>query len=63
MDMTGMSMGSVMDGMSMGSMSMGSGVPNLFYLQKIFWAVTGSVIGLAAAMNAYNKLLFRQRCA
>ena len=58
MDMSGMGMGS-----GMGSMSMGSGVPNLFYLQKMFWAVIGAAIGLATAVNVYHKLLFRQRYA
>ncbi|KAL8823747.1 MAG: hypothetical protein Q9191_005586 [Dirinaria sp. TL-2023a] len=56
MDMSGMSMGS-----EMGGMSMGSGVPNLFYLQKMFWAVVGAAIGLATAVNVYNELLCRQR--
>ncbi len=45
----------------MGSMDMGSGVPNLFVLQKMFWAVVGAAIGCATAVNVYNKLLCRQR--
>ena len=47
--------------MSMGGMSMGSGVPSLFYLQRMFWAVIGAAVGCATAVNVYNKLLNRQR--
>ena len=45
----------------MGSMSMGDGVPNVFYLQKIYWAVIGGAIGLAAFANMVNKALYIQR--
>ncbi|KAL9098160.1 MAG: hypothetical protein Q9163_006125 [Psora crenata] len=55
-----------MDGMDMGGegsggMSMGTGMPNLFYLQKIYWAVVGSAIGVATVVNILNKALLRQR--
>lgn len=55
---SGMSMSS-----GMGNMSMGNGVPGLFYLQKMFWAAVGAAIALATAVNVYNKILCRQRCA
>lgn len=55
---SGMSMGE--DG-SMGNMSIGNGVPNLFYLQQMFWAAVGAAIACATAVNVYNKLLWRQR--
>lgn len=54
--MSGMSMSG-----GMGNMSMGAGVPNLFYLQKMFWAAIGSAIAVAALINVYNKILCRQR--
>ena len=57
--MSGMSMGGG-DG-SMGNVSMGNGMPSLFYLQKMFWAVIGSAIACATVVNVYNKLLWRQR--
>ena len=56
-----MSMGG-MGGMSgMGHMSMGSEVPDTFYLQRMYWAVVGSAIGAAAAVNLFNFFLARQR--
>lgn len=54
--MSGMSM----DG-GMGNMSIGDGVPGLFYMQKMYWAVVGAVIATATAINIYNKALCRQR--
>ncbi|KAL8770585.1 MAG: hypothetical protein Q9194_005129 [Teloschistes cf. exilis] len=48
-------------GHGMGGMSMGDGVPNLFYLQKMYWAVVGTAIGCATLANLYNKCLYRQR--
>lgn len=56
MDMSNMDMGG-----GMGGMSMGDGVPNLFYLQKMYWAVVGTAIGCATLANLYNKCLYRQR--
>ncbi|PWY83442.1 hypothetical protein BO70DRAFT_335458 [Aspergillus heteromorphus CBS 117.55] len=53
-----------MDGMSMsgmGDMSMGDGVPGLFYLQKMYWAVVGSAIAAGTVVNILNRLLARQR--
>ena len=47
--------------MSMGMMSTGAGVPNLFYMQQIFWAFIGSAIGVAALANLLNQILYRQR--
>ena len=47
--------------MEMGSMDMGDGIPNLFYLQRIYWAFVGAVIGCAALVNGLNKMLHRQR--
>lgn len=56
-----MSMGG-MGGMSgMGHMSMGTGVPDTFYLQRMYWAVVGSAIGAAAVVNLFNFFLARQR--
>ena len=50
-----------MSGMEMGSMDMGDGIPNLFNLQQIYWAVIGAAIGCAALVNGLNKMLHRQR--
>jgi hypothetical protein len=48
--------------MSMGiKMNTGAGVPNLFYMQEIFWAFIGSAIGVAALANFLNQILYRQR--
>ena len=59
MDMSSMSMGGGDGGM--GNMSMGNGVPSLFYLQQMFWAVIGAATACATVVNIYNKLLWRQR--
>jgi len=48
--------------MSMGT-DMGSSVPSMFDLQKMFWAVVGAAIGCATFINVYNQLLYRQRYA
>ncbi|KAI9795314.1 MAG: hypothetical protein M1835_006029 [Candelina submexicana] len=48
-------------GMAMGSMSMGTGVPNLFDLQKMYWAVIGAAVAFAAALNILETILCRQR--
>ncbi|KAH0548575.1 hypothetical protein GP486_007881 [Trichoglossum hirsutum] len=50
-----------MDNMAMGSMVMGDGVPSLFSLQQMYWAVVGTAIGCAAVVNVYEKALCRQR--
>lgn len=47
--------------MPAGSMSMGGGVPGLFYLQQMYWAVIGAAIAFAAAINVVNKFLNYQR--
>lgn len=57
MSMGGMSMGD----MPMGDMSMGNGVPGLFYLQQMYWAVVGAAIAAATAVNVLNHFLARQR--
>ena len=41
----------------MGHMSMGDGVPGLFYLQKMYWAVVGSAIAAATVVNVIDRLL------
>jgi hypothetical protein len=46
----------------MGSMSMQEGVPNLFYLQRMYWALIGAAIAFATMINVLNKLLALQRC-
>ncbi|PYH91918.1 hypothetical protein BO71DRAFT_331148 [Aspergillus ellipticus CBS 707.79] len=45
----------------MGHMSMGDGVPGLFYLQKIYWAVVGSAIAAGTVVNLLNRFLACQR--
>jgi hypothetical protein len=55
MSMSGMDMG------HMGSMSMGDGVPGLFYLQKMYWAVVGSAIAAGTVINIFNRFLAFQR--
>ncbi|RHZ57604.1 hypothetical protein CDV55_106344 [Aspergillus turcosus] len=53
-----------MDGMSMsgmGNMSMGDGVPGLFYLQQMYWAVVGSAIAAGTVANVLNRFLAYQR--
>ncbi|KAJ6113344.1 hypothetical protein N7523_006661 [Penicillium sp. IBT 18751x] len=50
-----------MGDMPMGSMSMGDGVPSLFYLQKMYWAVVGSAIAAATVVNILNKGLAQHR--
>ncbi|CZT05639.1 related to ferric reductase, NADH/NADPH oxidase and related proteins [Rhynchosporium agropyri] len=42
-------------------MSMGSGVPDPFYMQQIFWAFVGIAIGMAVIANGLNKALYYQR--
>lgn len=45
----------------MGHMSMGNGVPGLFYLQKMYWAVVGSAIAAGTVINVLNRFLAYQR--
>ena len=45
----------------MGHMSMGDGVPGLFSLQKMYWAVVGSAIAAGTVVNAFNNFLAFQR--
>lgn len=40
---------------------MGDGVPGLFYIQKMYWAVIGSAIAAATVANAINRFLAYQR--
>ncbi|PGH13359.1 hypothetical protein AJ80_06353 [Polytolypa hystricis UAMH7299] len=47
--------------MSNGDMNMGNGVPSLFHMQKMYWAVIGAVIGVATVANVLNKILAVQR--
>ena len=45
----------------MGSTSVGGGVPSLFYIQKMYWAVIGAAIAFATLANVLNKVLALQR--
>lgn len=49
-----------MSGMAMGSMSM-DGMPPLIEFPKYYWYAVSSVIGIAAVVNVFNKILYRQR--
>jgi hypothetical protein len=50
-----------MGDMPAGSMSMGDGVPSLFTLQKMYWAVVGSAIGAATLVNVLDRVIARNR--
>ncbi|KAJ6008706.1 hypothetical protein N7522_003722 [Penicillium canescens] len=50
-----------MGDMPAGSMFMGDGVPSLFTLQKMYWAVVGSAIGAATLVNVLNRIIARHR--
>ena len=50
-----------MGDMPAGSMSMGDGVPSLFTLQKMYWAVVGSAIGAATLVNILDHALAKHR--
>ncbi|KAJ5824890.1 Riboflavin synthase-like beta-barrel [Penicillium robsamsonii] len=50
-----------MGDMPAGSMSMGDGIPSLFTLQKMYWAVVGSVVGAATLVNVVDRVLARHR--
>jgi hypothetical protein len=45
----------------MGSTSVGNGVPNLFYVQKMYWVVIGAGIAFATLVNVLDKVLALQR--
>lgn len=47
--------------MDMGNTSSGNGVPSLFTLEQMYWAVVGSAIAAFTLVNVYSWLLFRQR--
>ena len=42
-------------------MSTGEDVPDLFHLQRMYWAVVGSVIAAATIVNILNRYLAYQR--
>jgi len=44
-----------------GGTSVESGVPDLFYIQRMYWAVIGAAIAFAALINVTNKVLALQR--
>jgi len=46
--------------MDMGNMAM-NGVPSLFTLQQMYWAVVGAAIACAAVVHIYETALCRQR--
>ena len=48
-------------GMSMSGMDMGTGMPSLPYLQQMYWAVVGTVIGIAMVFNILNYVNYRLR--
>ncbi|KUM58957.1 hypothetical protein ACN42_g8186 [Penicillium freii] len=50
-----------MGDMPAGSMSMGDGVPSLFTLQKMYWAVVGSAIGVATLVNVLDRVIASHR--
>lgn len=50
-----------MGDMPAGSMSMGDGVPSLFTLQKMYWAVVGSAIGAATLVNVLDRVIASHR--
>jgi hypothetical protein len=47
--------------MPMGHMHMGDGLPDLFYLQRMYWAVVGTAIGIATLVNVLDKIVDTQR--
>lgn len=49
------------DGMDMSGMDMGSGIPSLPYLQQMYWAVVGTVIGIATVFNFLDYVNYRLR--
>lgn len=49
-------------GGGMGSSPMADGLPDLFYVQKIYWIVLGVAIACGTLVNVLNKLLALERC-
>ena len=49
------------DGMEMADMPMGDGIPSLGSFQMNYWAIVGSVIGIATLVNVASYILYRQR--
>lgn len=45
----------------MGDMVMGEGVPDVFFLQKVYWTLIGAAIAFATLVNVLNKVLAAQR--
>lgn len=45
----------------MGSMSTGGGIPSLFYIQKVYWALLGAAIAFATLVNVLNKVQALER--
>ena len=46
----------------MGSSPMADGVPDLFYVQRMYWVVLGAAIAFGTLINVLNKLLALERC-
>ncbi len=44
-----------------GATSTGNGLPNLFYVQKMYWVVLGAAVAVATLINVLNKVLALQR--
>ncbi|KAI9838915.1 MAG: hypothetical protein M1819_004123 [Sarea resinae] len=42
-------------------MSMPAGVPDLWHMQRMWWAVMGAVIAFATAVHLLDRVLYRQR--
>lgn len=45
----------------MGDMVMAEGVPDVFFLQKVYWTLIGAAIAFATLVNVLNKVLALQR--
>ena len=61
MDSSGMYMGGMFMGDDLGDTPTPDGVPGYFYMQKVFWIITGSAIAFATLINIVNKVLALQR--
>lgn len=46
----------------MESMDVGSEVPSLVYMARMYWVVVGAAIAFAAFINVLNKILASRRC-
>lgn len=44
-----------------GATPTGDGVPTYFEMQRMYWAVVGTAIGVATACNILNKIVAAQR--